>query len=425
MEKGLRFSQLVDVLGSIFEGMQDSRGKNKRYSMSEIGLAAFSVFFMQNASFLAWQREMKARKGRSNVQSLFGLERIASDEQIKNVLDECSPEALAVAYRYVVRELAAAGLLRQHFENAGRVLVALDGTLYHSSERVSCEHCSKIDKNGEPRYIHTVVLPVVVSAGGHEVLCLEPEFVLNEDGSDKQDCESKAAKRWLLYKLPEYGLGRVVILGDDLYCHQPTCERVLEQGCDFIFVCKPSSHKTLYDYLSLSPIQEVTLTQGQGKKQRTLSYRFANALPLRDSLDTLSVNWCEVTERDANGKTLYHNTFATNLHLSLQTVVRVVTWGRARWKVENEGNNVLKTKGYNFEHNFGHGKRHLSTMLLSLMLLAFLFHSLFDLLDRRYQAIRTRLGSRSTFFGDLRTLTRFHLFISWSQLLNFMAQGLG
>jgi hypothetical protein len=268
------------------------------------------------------------------------------------------------------------------------------------------------------------VLPVIVSAGGHEVLSLEPEFVLCEDGADKQDCESKAAKRWLKHKLPEYDLEKVVVLGDDLYCHQPVCETVLATGHNFVFVCKPSSHKTLYEYLSLSPIQEVTLTQGQGKKQSTLTYRFANTLPLRDSPDALLVNWCEIIERDASGKTRYHNTFATNLYLSPQTVVRVATWGRARWKVENEGNNVLKTKGYNFDHNFGHGKQHLSTMLLSLMLLAFLFHTLFDLLDPRYQAIRTRLGPRSTFFGDLRTLTRFHLFESWSQLLSFMLQGL-
>ena len=374
---------------------------------------------------------MSARKGRSNAQTLFGLERIASDEQIKNVLDEHSPDALAAAYRYVVRELVASGVLKQQFENAGRVLLALDGTQYHSSERVSCEQCNKVEKDGKTRYTHTVVLPVIIKPGGHEVLSLEPEFVLCEDGADKQDCESVAAKRWL-YKLPAYDLEKVVVLGDDLYCRQPMCESVLEQGCDFIFVCKPSSHKTLYDYLSLSPVQEVTLLQGQGKKQCTLTYRFANALPLRDGPDALAVNWCEVIEQDAGGKTRYRNTFATNdrsgpasnLYLSLQTVVRVATWGRTRWKVENEGNNVLKTKGYNFEHNFGHGKRHLSTTLLSLMLLAFLFHTLFDLLDARYQTIRTRLGPRSTFFNDLRALTRFHLFDSWAQLLSFMAQGL-
>jgi hypothetical protein len=224
--------------------------------------------------------------------------------------------------------------------------------------------------------------------------------------------------------LPEYSLDKVVILGDDLYCRQPTCKIVQDKGHDFVFVCKPSSHPTLYEYLELTPIEEISLVVGQGKKQRAITYRFANGLPLRDSADALEVNWCEVTERDAEGKTRYHNAFATNLHLSAQSVVRIVSWGRGRWKIENEGNNVLKTKGYNFEHNFGHGKQHLATMLLSLLLLAFLFHTLFDLLDARYQAIRTRLGTRRTFFGDLQTLTRFYLFTSWSQLLYFMAEGL-
>ena len=271
MNKGLRFERLIDVLGSIFEGMQDSRGKNKQYSLSEIGLAAFSVFFMQNASFLEWQREMERGKGQSNVQTLFGLKRITSDEQIKNVLDEHSPDSLAVMYGYVVRELVTSGLLAQYFENAGRVLVALDGTQFHSSERVSCEHCSRVEKEGKTRYMHTVVLPVIVSAGQTDVLSLEPEFVLCEDGADKQDCESAAAKRWLKHKLPEYQLEKVVVLGDDLYCRQPVCERVLATGHDFVFVCKPSSHKTLYEYLDLNPVEEISLVQGHGKKQRTLT----------------------------------------------------------------------------------------------------------------------------------------------------------
>jgi hypothetical protein len=424
MEKGLRFRRLIDVLGSVFESMPDSRGKNKQYSLSEIGLAAFSVFFMQSASFLEWQREVEKRKGQSNVETLFGLKRIASDEQIKNVLDQHSPEYLGAMFGYVLRELSASGVVKEQFENNGRVLVALDGTRYHSSRKVNCAHCSKVEKDGKLHYAHTVVLPAIVKPGGAEVLVLEPEFVLNEDGKSKQDSESAAAKRWLKNKLPKYELGRVVVLGDDLYCRQPTCEIVQDSGHDFVFVCKPNSHKTLYEYLELSPIEEVLLQVGQGKKQRTITYRFANHLPLRDGCDALEVNWCEVTEQDADGETRYHNSFATNLHLSAQSVVRIVAWGRGRWKIENEGNNVLKTKGYNFEHNFGHGKQYLSTMLLSLLLLAFLFHTLFDLLDAHYQAIRTRLGPRRTFFGDLRTLTRFHLFTSWSHLLHFMAEGL-
>ena len=46
--------------------------------------------------------------------------------------------------------------------------------------------------------------------------------------------------------------------------------------------------------------------------------------------------------------------------------------GRARWRIENETFNTLKNQGYHFEHNFGHGYQHLTTVLMHLMLLAFL-----------------------------------------------------
>jgi murein DD-endopeptidase MepM/ murein hydrolase activator NlpD len=59
-------------------------------------------------------------------------------------------------------------------------------------------------------------------------------------------------------------------------------------------------------------------------------------------------------------------------------VEEIVKAGRSRWKVENEGNNVLKNHGYNLEHNFGHGQNHL---LLSLNLLAFLFNTVLDLVN--------------------------------------------
>ena len=121
---------------------------------------------------------------------------------------------------------------------------------------------------------------------------------------------------------------------------------------------------------------------------------------------------------------LYRNSFATDLPLDEHTVTDIVSWGRCRWKIENENNNVLKTKGYNFEHNYGHGKKHLSTLLLSLMLLAFLSHTIFALTDSLYQSLRRELGSRRTFFDDVRALLRYQLFLSWQQLLLFMADAL-
>jgi hypothetical protein len=105
-------------------------------------------------------------------------------------------------------------------------------------------------------------------------------------------------------------------------------------------------------------------------------------------------------------------------------VPELVAAGRAHWKVENENFNVLKNRGYNFEHNYGHGKQHLSTVLLSLLLLAFLFHTVLHLSCPKYQAIRQKLGPRRTFFNDLRALTRYLCFPSWEDLLIFMCRQL-
>jgi len=61
--------------------------------------------------------------------------------------------------------------------------------------------------------------------------------------------------------------------------------------------------------------------------------------------------------------------------------------GRARWKIENKNNNTLKRKGYHLEHNFGHAKKYLSSLLLTLNILAFLFHTILEMMDDRYHNI--------------------------------------
>lgn len=105
-------------------------------------------------------------------------------------------------------------------------------------------------------------------------------------------------------------------------------------------------------------------------------------------------------------------------------MVEVVKAGRARWKSENENNNVLKTKGYHLEHNFGHGQQYLASFLLTLNLLAFLFHTVLELVDDQYRQLRQALGARQTFFNDVRALTRYFCFDSWQHLLDFMTQQL-
>jgi hypothetical protein len=135
------------------------------------------------------------------------------------------------------------------------------------------------------------------------------------------------------------------------------------------------------------------------------------------------VNWCELTIRNSdNDSIIYANAFVTNHSISLDNVAEVIEAGRdrGRWKTENENHNVLKTKGYNLEHNFGHGQTHLCSILLSLNLLAFLFHTVLHLLDSSYQNIRRKRVTRKGFFQDILALTKYILFDGWQHLIDFM-----
>jgi hypothetical protein len=262
------------------------------------------------------------------------------------------------------------------------------------------------------------------------VICLDPEFITPQDGHKKQDCEQQAVKRWVERNAGRFEPWSVTVLADDLHCHQPTCELLLKHKMRFILTCKPESHETLYEELALlerveGAVTTKTVRKWNGRCHEQWIYRWAMHLPFRRGPKALKVNWCElVVSNEATGKQLYHNAWATDHALNEQMVIEVAADGRSRWKVENEGFNILKNRGYNFEHNYGHGQQHLSTVLLTLLLLAFLFHTALDLACLMYHAVRQELGTRLTFFNDLRALTRYLYFDGWPQLLTFMYQRL-
>jgi hypothetical protein len=431
-QPGLRpstFNRLVEIFRSIVERFPDERtGDNVVYSMADAALGAFSVFFTQSPSFLDFQRTMEVTKGGSNAQSLFGMTRTPSDNHIRNLLDPVSPSTVFPVFSYALDALHESGHLEPYRSINGDLLVALDGTQYFSSSTIHCDKCRVTQhKNGTVTYSHGVVTPVIVAPGNPRVIPLEPAFITPQDGHDKQDCENAAAKRWLSEYGPRYRALGVTVLGDDLYCKQPLCEAFIREGLNFILVCKPDSHTTLYEWVAglaaTDDVQTLEVNRRRGKRRYTDTYRFVNRVPLRDGEGALEVNWCELTTTRDEGKVVYKNAFATPHPITEANVADLVRAGRARWKVENENNNTLKTKGYHLTHNFGHGEKYLASLLATFNLLAFLFHTVLDLLDSRYQRIRQFLP-RKRFFNDLRALTCYLRFDSWDALMAFMIKEL-
>lgn len=430
MGSSYAFEALIKSLRGAIQSFPDKRtGDNLRYTMEDAALGAFSVFFTQCPSFLAHQRAMQEAKGRNNAQTIFELENIPTDNHIRTLLDPASPELVFPVFDDAFQILDKKGHIDEFRVFNGDLLIPLDGTWFFSSKKIHCDNCSKIEhQNGTMTYYHSMLTPVIVNPGFDKVIALAPEFILPQDGHDKQDCENAAAKRWIQGQGKKYSPLRVTILGDDLYSNHPIGKLLLDNGFNFILVCKPDSHKTLSEWVEL--LEEgvdrhtVVIRRWNGKLWEVYIYRYANHVPLRDSDDTIWVNWMELTIIDDDGEIHYQNAFVTNHKITDKNVENLVLCGRTRWKVENENNNTLKTKGYNLTHNYGHGKKNLSTLLATFIILAFLFHTVLEFTEDRYRLIRKKLPTRKTFFDDIRALTRYICFNNWDHLLNFMMEGL-
>ena len=433
MKKPPGFDDLIARVRAVAGALPDPRtGDNTQFSMADIALAAFSVFFTQCPSFLSFQRNMEQARARNNARSLFQVERIPTDNHIRQTLDSVAPEHLMALFDDLHRAFDELGLLPAMRAVQNTRLIALDATWYFSSQskNIHCPNCSCIQHaDGKTTHFHSAITPVIVSPGHAQVVPLRPEFIMPQDGHAKQDCEIAAAKRWLAAHATRYHTGNDTLLGDDLYAHQPFCRQVLLHGFHFLFTCKPASHPHLSQWVdALVPgrdLHSLTLrTKGKSNRWERHVHRWAHAVPLTDADDALKVNWCDVTVTDAAGKTIYHNAWITDRELTADNVAGWVSAGRARWKIENENNNVLKTKGYHLEHNFGHGKEHLSSLLATMNLLAFALHTFLELADADYQLIRTTVGARRTFFEHLRALTTYLPFENWERLMDFMMRGL-
>jgi hypothetical protein len=361
----LSFIALLEYLNRAILGMKDPRlpSNGTKYSIGDAVLGAFSVFFMQSESFLEHQRHMDSNQGKSNATKLFGMIKVPTVPQIRNIVDGISANSLSSVFNCVYQALRRDGHLKP-FQDLGGLLIALDGTQYFDSHKLNCKCCSsRKHKNGTVTYFHSAILPVIVAPEQSQVISLAPEFITPQDD-------------WLKYL---DGIGEV---------------------------------------------KKLEIKQWNKNSREIYSYQYVNHIPLRDSQPAIEVNWCKLVYiRESDGKILYENAFITHHELNEQSIPLITAAGRCRWKTENENHNVLKTKGYHLEHNFGHGQEHLASCLLTLNLLAFLFHTVLHLTDPAYQQIRHKRGTRKGFFQDILSLTKYLLFESWFSLIDFMLYG--
>jgi len=426
--------RIIRIIREEAKKLPDKRGKKHiTYTMEDILLSAFGVFYFQSGSWLNFQRNMQTQTGRDNAKSLFGVDKIPSDNHIRDVLDDIGVDKLQTVFDKIYKLLLEKKTLEsyQYFDKT--LMVLLDGTYYHSSQKIHCSQCQskqKKDKEGQEyvEYYHSAITPIIAHPKKSSVLSLLPEMISNEDGEAKQDCEINATKRWLKRDHLLSKHYKFCLLGDDLYCKTTLIKQLRDKAYGFIFVCKASSHKKMYEVIEyIKAIGEmdtkVVSKLNKSRKKEMYHYCYLNDIDLTGDKQSIKVNWCSVEVHNEEGKVLYRGAFATDYTIDKDNVEKIVQAGRSRWKVENENNNTLKTGGYALEHNFGHGKNGLAQLLFTLNILSFLLHTISLQHDHPYKQLYKLINNRKTFFNHINTFTTFFYVADWTTLWEMMIKG--
>jgi hypothetical protein len=364
-------------------------------------MSALAMFAMKDPSLLAFD-ERRAVPG--NLQQIFGIGQIPSDTQMRTILDEVNPEALRPSYKRVFSQLQRGKALEKMRFMGYYYLLSLDGTGYFSSKKVHCASCleRKNGRTGEVTYSHQLLGAAIVHPDHKEVLPLMPEPIIKQDGTEKNDCERNAAKRFFEKLRKDHPRLPLIIIEDALSANAPHIRELKRHDLRFILGVKPGDHSYLFTYVDQAQAEGRT-TEFEIKKDGVIHrFRFLNDAPLNESNADVKINFLEYWEIK-DGKTR-HFSWITDFTISRDNAYILMRGGRSRWKVENETFNTLKNQGYHFEHNFGHGQQHLSVVFATLMMLAFALDQAQQLACQLFQAAWEKVGSKRRLWERMRSL---------------------
>ena len=418
-KKNLSFNALRKMLSRRFLEIPDFRQEGKvEHGVHDVLMSGFAMMFYQDSSLLQFQQRLQEAIHKNNLQTLFQVESIPKDSQMREVIDEVESQELEPLFEDFFRPLQRGKHLEGYRVLRDFHVISVDGSGYFSSDKIHCSGCLKREtKKGKIGYEHKIVQAALMHPDKRQVFPLAPEEVKNTDGQDKQDCEVEAGKRLVRKIRRSHGKLKIIIVGDSLYSKQPFMEELAEERMRYVLVVKEEDHKLLMEWVNEQrQLKEVSRLEVKDQKGRLHIYEWINEVPLNGNKNTLWVNYFEYW-LVVGGKVTYHNSWVTDFTVGEGNVGELVRIGRCRWKIENETFNTLKNQGYHIEHNFGHGEKHLSINFLLLNLLAFFMHQIFELTDSLYQECRRAFGSRRNLWDHLRSSIHILIFPDWETLL--------
>jgi hypothetical protein len=379
----------------------------------------------QDPSLLQFQKRLQEEQQSNNLKTLFSVTNIPKETQMRAITDEVESDYFRPIFKDYYQQLQRNKSLEQFQIFPSMYYFPMDGSEFFSSKEVHCAQClTKEHKPGEITYSHCVLQGGIMHPDCSEIIPFMPEQIVNADGTEKQDCEMNAAKRFVKRLSQDFPQLKLLMGGDALFSRQPIITDVLAQGMHYLFAAKPTDHKYMMEWLNA--YDALHLHAFVDEKKRRHVYEFMNDVPLHGGKEAIRVNYLRCTIFGENKKgeeeIAFRNSWVTDIVISSENITTLVRAGRCRWKNENECFNVMKNHGYCMEHNYGHGDKNLAFNFYLLTLLAFTMHQIFELTCRLYQACRKKCGSKRHLWETIRSYIKIIIFETWEALLEFVLQ---
>jgi hypothetical protein len=328
------------------KGVKDPR--HRSYIEYDTDILLFSLL-MKNACSITSMSSMTEQFNKDecieNIAKVLGyktLEELPHYDTINIFLCSLNTEEIEKIRDYMIKEL-----FKKRSLEGFRLLnkywcIAVDATGLFSFSEKHCEHCLKKEyKNKETGrvektvYYHNVLEAKLVA--GDMVFSIATEFIENEDENvPKQDCELKAFKRLAAKLKKKYPRLPICILGDSLYACEPVFKICDDYKWKFLLRFKEGSIKSIAREFNI-------LKELDGCRNK--SCKWVNEIGYNQR--TVNLIEAEIENEDSEKKCYV---FITDIRITKRNADEIVSFGRSRWKIENEGFNNQKTKKYNIEH---------------------------------------------------------------------------
>lgn len=429
-----RIETILDIVSKRFNTFVDPRVAPTKIKLSDFLKSAYSVFYLKMPSLLKFEETYREEElVYKNIKQLMNIDMIPSDTHLRDVLDQVDHKQYQGVFKDIFGYVQQTKLLEQFslldINGHKYYLVAVDGTGYFSSKKVSCDHCMQYHEDNdekETRFGHQVLAASLVHPDKKEVISFCPEPIYKQDGKKKNDCEYNAFRRFLERFKQDHPKLRVIFLLDALYANSPLV-RLLD-GYDYPYIISVKETKsTLFsefrdDVKNNIAIKEVDTTELgiDIKKRKVQVYHYSQNLKLNQDKDSARVHLINFEEKiswiNKKGEKKEEKkkfSYITNIEPTPKSVRILVKGGRTRWKIENETFNTLKNQGYNLEHNYGHGHQNLSMNFINTMFLAFLIDQIQQASCQKFKKLLEKRRTKYSLWEKIRSMFDVCLFEDW------------